>query len=70
MVQVNIFVPPLRCPRERDRDYFPEFLRESLINPFPGLKPGVFPGLILSGAYYPDLKIGVLRRERIKRGAL
>ena len=37
------------------------------INPFPWLKPGVFPGLILSGAYYPDLKIGVSRRERMKR---
>jgi hypothetical protein len=32
----------------------------------PGLKPGVCSGLILSGAYYPNLKIGVLRRERIK----
>jgi hypothetical protein len=31
----------------------------------PGLKPGVYPGLILSGALYPDLKIGVGRRERI-----
>jgi len=34
------------------------------INPFPGLKPGVFPGFILNGAYDPDLKIGVSRRER------
>jgi hypothetical protein len=25
----------------------------------PGLKPGVCSGLILSGAFYPDLKIGV-----------
>jgi len=33
---------------------------------YPGLKPGVFSGLILSGAFYPDLKIGILRRERIK----
>jgi hypothetical protein len=40
------------------------------INPFSGLKPGVFPGLILSGAYNPDLKTGVLRRERIKKGGL
>ena len=39
------------------------------INPFPGLKPGVFPGLILSSAYYPDLKIGVSRRERMKRSS-
>ena len=31
----------------------------------PGLKPGVCSGLILSGAFYPDLKIGVWRRERI-----
>jgi hypothetical protein len=31
-----------------------------------GLKPGVCSGLILSGAFYPDLKIGVWRRERIK----
>ncbi len=35
------------------------------INPFRGLKPGVFPGLILSGAFYPNLKIGVLRRKRM-----
>jgi len=33
----------------------------------PGLKPGVCSGLILSGAFYPDLKIGVWRRERIKK---
>jgi hypothetical protein len=32
------------------------------MNPLPGLKPGVFPGLILNGAYRPDLKIWVLRR--------
>jgi hypothetical protein len=31
-----------------------------------GLKPRVYSGLILSGAFYPDLKIGVMRRERIK----
>ena len=37
----------------------------SLINPFPGLKPGVFPGLILSGAYNPDLKTGISRCERM-----
>jgi hypothetical protein len=30
-----------------------------------GLKPGVLSGFILSGAYNPDLKIGVWRRERI-----
>jgi hypothetical protein len=29
----------------------------------PGLKPGVCSGLILSGAIYPDLKIGVWRRR-------
>ena len=29
----------------------------------PGLKPGVRSGLILSGAFYPDLKIGVWRRR-------
>ena len=29
----------------------------------PGLKPGVCAGLILSGAFYPDLKIGVWRRR-------
>ena len=29
------------------------------------MKPGVYPGLILSGAMYPDLKIGVSRRERM-----
>ena len=29
----------------------------------PGLKPGVCSGLILSGAFYPDLKIGVWRRR-------
>ena len=28
-----------------------------------GLKPGVCSGLILSGAFYPDLKIGVWRRR-------
>ena len=32
----------------------------------PGLKRGVYPGLKLSGALYPDFKIGILRRERIK----
>jgi hypothetical protein len=49
-----------------------EFLRLDLNNQpirLPGLKPGVCSGLILSGAYYPNLKIGVLRRERIKGGA-
>jgi hypothetical protein len=29
----------------------------------PGLKPGVCSGLILSGAFYPDLKIWVWRRR-------
>jgi hypothetical protein len=29
----------------------------------PGLKPGVCSGLILSGASYPGLKIGVWRRR-------
>ncbi len=29
----------------------------------PGLKPGGCSGLILSGAFYPDLKIGVWRRR-------
>jgi len=29
----------------------------------PGLKPGVCSGLILSGVFYPDLKIGVWRRR-------
>ena len=29
----------------------------------PGLKPGVCSGLILSGAFYPDLKIGVWRHR-------
>ena len=29
----------------------------------PGLKSGVCSGLILSGAFYPDLKIGVWRRR-------
>jgi hypothetical protein len=29
----------------------------------PGLKPRVHSGLILSGAFYPDLKIGVWRRR-------
>jgi len=29
----------------------------------PGLKPRVCSGLILSGAFYPDLKIGVWRRR-------
>jgi hypothetical protein len=29
----------------------------------PGLKPGVRSGLILSGAFYPDLKIRVWRRR-------
>ncbi len=32
----------------------------------PGLKPGVDSGLILSGAFSPDLKIGDWRRKRIK----
>jgi hypothetical protein len=31
-----------------------------------GLKPGVCSGLILSGAFYPDLKIGFGAVERIK----
>jgi hypothetical protein len=31
-----------------------------------GLKPGVYSWLILSGAFNPELKIGVWRRERIK----
>jgi hypothetical protein len=29
----------------------------------PGLKPGVCAGLILNGAFYPDLEIGVSRRR-------
>jgi hypothetical protein len=29
----------------------------------PGLKSGVCSGLILSGAFYPDLKIGVWHRR-------
>jgi len=33
----------------------------------PGLKPGVCSGLILSGALYPDLKIGVLRRRTYQK---
>jgi hypothetical protein len=33
----------------------------------PGLKPGVCSGLILSGAFYPDLKIGVWRRRTCQR---
>src|SRR4030042_3707546 len=32
-----------------------------------GQAPGVCSGLILSGAAYPDLKIGVCRRRSIKR---
>ena len=38
------------------------------INPstFPGLKPGVCSGLILSGAFDPVLKDGVWRRRSIK----
>jgi len=39
-----------------------------VINPstFPGLKPGVCSGLILSGAFDPVLKDGVWRRRSIK----
>jgi len=39
-----------------------------LINPstFPGLKPGVCSGLILSGAFHSTLKDGVWRRRSIK----
>jgi len=39
------------------------------INPstFPGLKPGVCSGLILSGAFDPVLKDGVWRRRSIKK---
>jgi uncharacterized protein (TIGR03663 family) len=33
----------------------------------PGLKPGVRSGLILSGALYPDLKIGVWRRRTYQK---
>src|SRR3972149_5257774 len=33
----------------------------------PGLKPGVCSGLILSGAFYPDLKIGVWRRRTYQK---
>jgi len=36
----------------------------------PGLKPGVHLGLILSGTMYPDLKIEVSRRERMKKTAI
>jgi len=36
-----------------------------LPSPSPG-KAGIYSGLILSGTFYPDLKIGVLRHERIK----
>ena len=35
----------------------------------PGLKPGVCSGLILSGAFYPDLKIGVWRRRTYQQKA-
>ncbi len=33
----------------------------------PGLKPGVCSGLILSGAFSPDLKIGVTRCRMFKK---
>jgi hypothetical protein len=33
----------------------------------PGLKPEVWSGLILSGASYPDLKIGVWRRRTYQK---
>jgi hypothetical protein len=33
----------------------------------PGLKPGVCSGLILSGPFYPDLKIGVWRRRTYRK---
>jgi uncharacterized protein (TIGR03663 family) len=33
----------------------------------PGLEPGVCSGLILSGAFYPDLKIGVWRRRTYQK---
>jgi prepilin-type N-terminal cleavage/methylation domain-containing protein len=33
-----------------------------------GLKPGVCSGLILSGAFYTDLKIGVWRRRTYQKG--
>ena len=35
----------------------------------PGLKPGVCSGLILSGAFYPNLKIGFGAVERINSSA-
>jgi len=35
----------------------------------PGLKPGVCAGLILSGAFYPDLKTGVWRRRTYQNSA-
>jgi len=38
-----------------------------LPSPGPGKAgAGACSGLILSGAFYPDLRIGILRRERIK----
>ena len=36
----------------------------------PGLKPRVCAGLILSGAFYPDLKIGVWRRRTYQLGGI
>ena len=33
----------------------------------PGLKPGVYSGLVLSGAFYPDLKIGDWRRRMYQK---
>ena len=41
----------------------PECGRKSTHSTIPGLKPGVCSGLKLSGAFYPDLKIGVWRRR-------
>ena len=36
----------------------------------PGLQPGVCSGLILSGAFYPDLKIEVWRRRTYQESFL
>ncbi len=38
------------------------FIRDQPIR-LPGLPPGVCSGLILSGAFYHDLKIGIWRRR-------
>jgi hypothetical protein len=68
-VYPQVIVRPIavaEVPKGNLQPYYPlHFVFSNPNQPIrlPGLKPGVCSGLILSGAFYPDLKIGVWRRR-------